>query len=171
MSKRDYYEVLGVTKGASADELKKAFRSAAVKHHPDKEGGNEEKFKEIGEAYATLKDKEKRAAYDDLGRHPSGQEFRPPPDWARGQCNQNAQNNQNGQEYAFDDIDLADFFASFSSSKRNASNQNRPMPGQDYELATQISLEDANHGTTVDLNFTVPEYDTQGQLKQVPHTF
>ena len=50
MSKRDYYEVLGVTKGASADELKKAFRRAAVKHHPDKEGGNEEKFKEINEA-------------------------------------------------------------------------------------------------------------------------
>ena len=173
MKFKDYYEILGVARTATIDEIKKAYRKLAHQYHPDvsKDPAGEEKFKEIGEAYATLKDKEKRAAYDDLGRHPSGQEFRPPPDWARGQGNQNAQNNQNGQEYAFDDIDLADLFASFSSGKRNASNQNRPMPGQDYELATQISLEDANHGITVDLNFTVPEYDTQGQLKQVPHTF
>ena len=51
MTKRDYYEVLGVDKAASADEIKKAFRKAAVKHHPDKEGGDETKFKEINEAY------------------------------------------------------------------------------------------------------------------------
>ena len=67
MSKRDYYEVLGVSKSASADELKKAYRRLAVQHHPDKEGGNEEKFKEINEAYDVLKDSQKRQRYDQFG--------------------------------------------------------------------------------------------------------
>lgn len=67
MSKRDYYEVLGVDKNASADEIKKAFRKAAVKHHPDKEGGDETKFKEINEAYEVLKDQQKRQRYDQFG--------------------------------------------------------------------------------------------------------
>src|SRR6478752_9776011 len=67
MSKRDYYEVLGVSKDASDDELKKAFRKAAVKHHPDKVGGDEAKFKEINEAYEVLKDSSKRQRYDQFG--------------------------------------------------------------------------------------------------------
>ena len=56
MEKQDYYDVLGIQKGASADEIKKAYRRLAVQHHPDKEGGNETKFKEISEAYEVLKD-------------------------------------------------------------------------------------------------------------------
>src|ERR1044072_8584152 len=67
MSKRDYYEVLGVSKGASADEIKKAFRKAAVQHHPDKAGGDETKFKEANEAYEVLKDQQKRQRYDQFG--------------------------------------------------------------------------------------------------------
>jgi molecular chaperone DnaJ len=67
MTKRDYYEVLGVGKSASADEIKKAFRKAAVQHHPDKEGGDETKFKEINEAYEVLKDQQKRQRYDQFG--------------------------------------------------------------------------------------------------------
>lgn len=67
MSKRDYYEVLGVAKDASADEIKKAFRKAAVKHHPDKQGGDESKFKEVNEAYEVLKDQQKRQRYDQFG--------------------------------------------------------------------------------------------------------
>ena len=67
MSKRDYYEVLGVSKTASEDEIKKAFRKAAVKYHPDKEGGDEAKFKEVNEAYEVLKDKQKRQRYDQFG--------------------------------------------------------------------------------------------------------
>src|SRR5215204_1884238 len=66
MAKRDYYEVLGVGKNASADELKKAFRRAAIEHHPDK-GGDEVKFKEINEAYEVLKDDKKRQRYDQFG--------------------------------------------------------------------------------------------------------
>jgi curved DNA-binding protein len=170
MKFKDYYEILGVARTATADEIKKAYRKLAHQYHPDvsKDPAGEEKFKEIGEAYATLKDTEKRAAYDELGRHPSGQEFQPPPNWGRGQAGQ-----QGGQEYSFEDIDLSDLFAGFSKGRQGAQHQGRsmPIPGQDYELATQISLEDAFHGTTVDLNFTVPEYDAQGQLKRVTHTF
>ncbi len=166
MKFKDYYEILGVTRTASNDEIKKAYRKLAHQYHPDvsKDPAGEAKFKEIGEAYATLKDKEKRTAYDQLGSHPSGQEFRPPPNWA---------GNQGNQAYSFDDIDLSDLFASFSSGKHHTQHRghNMPIPGQDYELATQISLKDAYHGTTVDLSFTVPEYDNQGQLRRVPHTF
>jgi molecular chaperone DnaJ len=67
MSKRDYYEILGVSKSASDDEIKKAFRKLALKHHPDKEGGSEEKFKEASEAYEVLKDAQKRQRYDQFG--------------------------------------------------------------------------------------------------------
>ncbi|MDO9204957.1 DnaJ C-terminal domain-containing protein [Methylotenera sp.] len=166
MKFKDYYEILGVARTATADEIKKAYRKLAHQYHPDvsKDPAGEEKFKEIGEAYATLKDAEKRAAYDELGRHPSGQEFRPPPNWS---------GSRGGQEYSFDDVDLSDLFASFSKGRQGSQHQGRsmPIPGQDYELATQISLEDALHGTTLDLSFTVAEYDQQGQLKRVPHTF
>ena len=69
MAKRDYYDVLGVSKTATADELKKAYRKLALKYHPDRNKGNaeaEEKFKEVNEAYSVLSDETKRAQYDQL---------------------------------------------------------------------------------------------------------
>jgi curved DNA-binding protein len=86
MQYKDYYEVLGVTRGAAADEVKRAYRKLARKFHPDvsKERNAENKFKEVQEAYEVLRDPEKRAAYDQLGRdYRPGQQFRPPPDWSQ----------------------------------------------------------------------------------------
>ena len=183
MKYKDYYEILGVARTATSDEIKKAYKKLAHKFHPDisKDPAGEAKFKEVGEAYATLKDKEKRAAYDDLGRHHAGEDFRPPPNWAGNQAgfqqNPGFRADQQGQTFSFDDIDLADLFASFSQGQHQSQRhtqqqaQQQPMPGQDYELATQISLEDAYHGTTVELNFIVTEHDAEGQLKRVPHSF
>src|SRR6202521_5020262 len=84
MQFKDYYETLGVPRGADAEEVKRAYRKLARKYHPDvsKERNAESKFKDVQEAYEMLKDPEKRAAYDQLGRHyRPGQQFRPPPDW------------------------------------------------------------------------------------------
>ena len=82
---RDYYEVLGVAKSATEDEIKTAYRKLARKHHPDVNPGDksaEEKFKEINEAYAVLSDADKRKRYDALGQNwKGGENFRPPPGW------------------------------------------------------------------------------------------
>ena len=178
MKFKDYYEILGVERTATIDEIKKSYKKLAHQYHPDvtKDPKGEDKFKEIGEAYATLKDKEKRSAYDDLGKHGAGEEFRPPPNWGGNnnpynQGNPFGQGGQNGQQNPFNDIDLADLFASFSSGKRQNQSRNQAIPGQDYELDASISLEDAYIGITLDFNFTVSEQDSQGIVKPVPHTF
>ena len=86
MQYKDYYQILGVTRSSDADEMKRAYRKLARKFHPDvsKEKNAEEKFKEVQEAYEVLRDPDKRAAYDQLGRDfRNGQQFRPPPDWSQ----------------------------------------------------------------------------------------
>src|SRR5919205_1974633 len=100
MKYKDYYKILGVERGASEDEIKKAYRKLARKYHPDvsKEKNAEEKFKEVAEAYEVLKDPEKRAAYDQMGSYQPGQDFRPPPGWEQ-------QFNAGG--FSFDEADLA----------------------------------------------------------------
>src|ERR1035438_2735739 len=96
MQYKDYYATLGVARGADAEAVKRAYRKQARKFHPDvsKEKNAEEKFKEVQEAYEVLRDSDKRAAYDQLGRdYRPGQQFRPPPDWEQrfGQAGAGAQ--------------------------------------------------------------------------------
>ncbi|MHB9119162.1 MAG: DnaJ C-terminal domain-containing protein [Burkholderiales bacterium] len=166
MKYKDYYSILGIERKASTDEIKKAYRKLAHKYHPDvsKDAGGEEKFKEIAEAYQTLKDAEKRAAYDQLGSHQPGQEFQPPPDWGR---------EFGASSFSFDDLDLSDLFAGLAGGRHHAGRQGGavPMPGQDYEVTVHISLQDAYQGTLVDINLTVPEYDQLGRVHRVPRAF
>jgi len=87
MNFKDYYNIMGVERDASQDEIKRAYRKLARKYHPDvsKEKDAETRFKEVGEAYEALKDPEKRAAYDQLGADwKAGESFHPPPDWDAG---------------------------------------------------------------------------------------
>lgn len=165
MKYKDYYSILGVERGASTDDVKKAYRKLAHRYHPDvsKDPKGEEKFKEVAEAYETLKNSEKRAAYDQLGSHQPGENFRPPPDWGR----------QFGDtQFSFDDVDLADLFAGLSGRHRaGPGGAQIRIPGEDYEVMAHISLEDAYRGTEIELNLSVPEHDEKGSLRRVPRTF
>ena len=166
MKYKDYYRILGVARSATVEDIKKAYRKLAHKYHPDvsKDPEGEEKFKEVAEAYETLRNPEKRAAYDQLGSYQPGQDFQPPPDWGK----------QFGDShFSFEDVDLADLFAGLAAGRHRAgpgTGQIR-MPGQDYEVTADISLEEAYRGTEVELNLTVPEYDAKGLLHRVPRIF
>ncbi len=150
MAKRDYYEVLGVGKSASADEIKKAFRKAAIQHHPDKESGDETKFKEINEAYEVLKDDKKRQRYDQFGHAGVGSS-------AASDGNPFAGFGGQGQNINFDfgDLGLGDIFSSFfGGGQRTGQRQAR---GRDVETAVEISFEQAIFGTEVDLNLSLED--------------
>ncbi len=165
MKYKDYYKILGVEKNASADDIKKAYRKLARKYHPDvsKEAGAEARFKEVGEAYETLKSPEKRAAYDQLGSYHAGQDFRPPPDWEQ-------HFGQGG--FSMDDIDLADLLAGLAGRRqRSAGGAPLPIPGEDYEVTATLTLEQAASGTELDFNLAVPEYDERGIPRRVQRQF
>jgi curved DNA-binding protein len=163
MKYKDYYATLGVEKTATPEQIKAAYRKLARKFHPDvsKEKGAEERFKEVGEAYETLKDPEKRAAYDQLGRHAPGDEFRPPPDW---------QQSFGDTQFSFDDLDLADLFANIAGHSRGGGPRapNAPRPGQDFEAAVRLTFDQAYAGTEVEFDMTVAEPDASGVLRRVP---
>ncbi|HSX36397.1 MAG TPA: molecular chaperone DnaJ [Patescibacteria group bacterium] len=151
MAKRDYYEVLGVGKNASADEIKKAFRVAAVQHHPDKEGGNEEKFKEVNEAYEVLKDPSKRQRYDQFGHAGVGGATGGPGGNPFG-------GGFNGQNVNFDfgDLGLGDIFGSFfgGGGQQRGANKRR---GRDVESKVDITFEQAVFGTTQELHLNMDD--------------
>ncbi len=165
MEYKDYYKILGVDRGASQDEIKRAFRKLARKYHPDvsKEPNAEERFKEVGEAYEVLKDPEKRAAYDRLGTQwREGQEFRPPPFWER--------------EFEFggggftgaDTSGFSDFFESLFGRGWPGFRPRRAR-GEDLRARLRIDLEEAYSGTTRRIDLQVPEMDEHGNVRTRPH--
>lgn len=148
MSKRDYYEILGVAKGASADELKKAYRKAAVQYHPDKEGGDEAKFKEVNEAYDVLKDAQKRQRYDQFGHAGVGGSSGGGGSYGGGG---NPFEGFNSQSFDFGD-GLGDIFSQFfggGGQRRQAAQR-----GRDVEVTLQLTFEEAVFGleTAIDLD-------------------
>src|SRR5882672_3071765 len=161
MKYKDYYALLGVDRTANAADIKSAYRKLARKYHPDvsKEKDAEEKFKEVAEAYETLKDAEKRAAYDQLGRHAPGDEFRPPPDW---------QQSFGETQFSFDDLDLADLFANLRGGPRGGRASTAPRPGQDFEAAVRLTFEQAFSGAEIELDMAMPERGDDGFLRRVP---
>ena len=162
MKYKDYYNILGVSRTASEEEIKKAYRKLARKFHPDvsKELNAEERFKEVSEAYETLRDSEKRAAYDRLGNYQQGQDFQPSPEWSQ-------QFGSGG--FSFEDFDLADLFAGLAGrGQGRRGGPSRAMPGQDLEATARITLEEAHRGAEINLDLVTQEYDNSGFPRRTP---
>jgi curved DNA-binding protein len=174
MKYKDYYKALGVARGASEEEIRKAYRKLARKYHPDvsKEPNAKEKFQEVSEAYETLRDKEKRAAYDSLGSgFRPGQDFRPPPDWF------DRFGGGHGEDLG--GVDLSDLFESLGAfgratgfgRTRGGRRGTMAFPGEDYEVPVRLTLEEAFRGTEREVrlesgrSFTarIPRGATDGQ--------
>jgi molecular chaperone DnaJ len=149
MSKRDYYDVLGVGKTASDDEIKKAFRKKAIEHHPDKAGGDETKFKEINEAYEVLKDDRKRQRYDQFGHAGVGSS-------AASDGGNPYAGFSGGQNVNFDfgDLGLGDIFGSFFGGGQQRQQASR---GRDVETSVDLSFEEGVFGKEHTIHINVDD--------------
>jgi curved DNA-binding protein len=180
MEFRDYYQILGVQRTATADQIKTAYRRLARKFHPDvsKEPNAEARFKEMQEAYEVLRDPEKRAAYDQLGSEwKSGQQFRPPPDWGSGfefsgrpaGGARRARAGAGAGDDGFAREDFSDFFSSlFGGGTPFAERGVRG--GRDHHARIDIELEEAFRGTTRTLELKRPELKPDGSVELHSHT-
>jgi len=168
--KKDYYEILGVQKNASKDEIKKAFRSLAHKHHPDKKGGDEAKFKEANEAYSVLSDDNKRKQYDAYGHAfagasgPGGAGYGPFGGGFNGGqgfegFDFSGFNNMNGQ--GFEGFDLGDIFGEFFGGRSSGSR--RTARGRDISIDLELSFEESIFG--VEKNISITKTSLCGECK------
>ncbi|MAT66014.1 MAG: cytochrome C biogenesis protein [Gammaproteobacteria bacterium] len=173
MEFKDYYKILGLERDAGQDEIKRAYRKLARKYHPDvsSEPDAETRFKELSEAYEVLKDPEKRAAYDQLGKNwQAGQDFRPPPDWDA------------GFEFSgggFTDADarhFSDFFESLFGAGGPFGRHTRytrshgGLRGEDHHAKILISLEDAFRGASRRIQLQTPVVDARGRATVKPRS-
>lgn len=147
--KRDFYEVLGVSKSSSKDEIKSAYRKLAKKYHPDnKETGNEAKFKEVQEAYDILYDDQKRSAYDQFG-HAA---------FEQGNSSGGGGNPFSGFGFGEDGVDLGDIFSSFfGGGSRRSSNSAGPRKGNDSLIRVKVDFMDTINGRDIEIPVEVDE--------------
>jgi len=169
VSYKDYYEILGVSRTASQDEIRKAYRKKAKEFHPDvnKQAGSDEKYKEINEAYEVLKDPGKRKKYDTLGADwRQGQDFTPPPGW-------------NGGDVRVDFGDMGGFSDFFQSIFGGFSGRRGPSPADDMffrgnggsdEMVLELSLEDLLKGGTRTISYERSEPGPDGRLHRKQKT-
>ena len=165
---RDYYQTLGVARDATADDLKKAYRRLARRYHPDvsKEPDAGKRMTEINEANAVLSDLEKRAAYDQLGRHAPGQDFHPPPGWDAG-----FEFSQHGRG-APESAEFSDFFSEIFGrmGREGAPRRGRTAdgaatyPGNDHHARVLLELEDSFSGATRHMTLRAPKLDAKGRV-------
>jgi curved DNA-binding protein len=173
MKFKDYYEILGVPRTATQDEIKQAYRKLARKYHPDvsKMADAEERFKEIGEANEVLRDPEKRAAYDRVGTgRRAGQDFEPPPGWDEGFEFRGAPPPGEGEAgfggfESFGDHLNSDFFeALFGRAARGRRGSPAPAQGQDHHAKILIDLEDSYRGADRTITLQMPSVDASGHV-------
>jgi curved DNA-binding protein len=177
MRYKDYYQVMGVPRGASQDDIKRAYRKLARKYHPDvsKEKDAEDKFKELQEAHEVLRDPEKRAAYDQLGANwQQGQDFRPPPDWGKGF--------EFSRGRGAEDLGgFSDFFSELFGSRSpfggashmggaGRGGRGFAAAGQDHVARVEVDLEDAFRGGSRTIELRSPEMTADGHVTVKPRT-
>jgi molecular chaperone DnaJ len=150
-TKRDYYEVLGVSKSATADEIKRAYRKQAMEHHPDKHGGDDAKFKELGEAYDTLKDPQKRAGYDQFGH--AGAQGNP---FGGGGGGQAGQGYGGGFDFNGAGFDFSDILNQFMGGTGGGASRG-PARGRDLEVSVTVEFTEAIFGTEKSVSLTLDD--------------
>jgi curved DNA-binding protein len=166
MEFKDYYEIMGVARDATRDEIKRAYRKLARKYHPDvsKEPDAEERFKQLGEAYEVLKDPEKRVAYDRLGSQwQQGQEFRPPPGWDAGFefTGSGAPGSDAG---GFSDF-FESLFGRATQGRTFAEGARFRARGEDHHARVMVEVEDSYTGATRGITLQVPELTDDGHVR------
>jgi curved DNA-binding protein len=170
MEFKDYYQVMGVKRDATQDEIKRAYRKLSRKYHPDvsTEADAEARFKEVGEAYAVLKDPEKRTAYDQLGANwQAGQEFRPPPGWDQGfEFHASGFDPADGSQFSdfFDSLfGRGGFRPGFGGGAGQRAQREMHAHGEDTFARVQIELEDVYRGATRALTLKHTEMGSDGR--------
>ena len=166
MDYKDYYKIVGVERDASQQDIKRAYKKLARKYHPDvsKENDAEARFKTLGEAYAVLKDPQKRAAYDELGSNwEAGQEFRPPPDWGSG-FEFSGSRMQPGAGGAYSDFFESLFGHGMGPQTNAGARHGFHSRGEDHHAKVLIDLEDAYNGASRAISLRNPELDSSGHV-------